>query len=109
MIHETITNGELAEQSPVGVTTYTFADLIAVLPTVTRVKPEGDGSELHLKLRDGNLVVYGGIDGARYAVTLEDGQMFWIRVTSRPDAITRPPASPGRSLSAEPVRRKKLT
>ncbi len=109
MLHEHITNGELAEQHPVGVTTYTFRDPLTALPTVERVRPLGDGSELKLALRDGQLEVYGGIDGARYEVTLGNGQTFGIRVTSRPDAITRPPASPGRELNTEPTRRKKLT
>ncbi len=106
MIHETVTNGELCEQSPVGVTTYTFVDPLTALPTVERVRPPGPGDELKLALRDGHLEVYGGIDGARYELALGNGQMFGIRVTSRPDAITRPPASPGRELNAEPARKK---
>ena len=72
----------LVEQVPHSTADYSFDNPIRSEPLVRRVRPTGDGSELHVTVVDGAVVVFGGIDGARYEICCGE-YTFQVRVTSQ--------------------------
>ncbi len=88
-----IASGDIVEQRPDEMVSYTFGSDDLGEPFVARVRPAGPGLELVAKTEQGTFTISGGLNGARYHLSFPDGQSCEVRVASTaPKALSVEPS-----------------